>query len=393
MNNQIKKRIMTMQGFYLLAFFGFGSLYPLLSVYLSEVEKLNGYQIGTIMSISPIIMIFFQPLWGMAADKTNAPIRILTLTTMIAAISALGFLTFSGYYWVFFVAVCVAFFQSAIIPISDSMSIKYTSKVKINYGNIRLFGSLGFGVAVFLMGRLSEINPKVIFVAFFLSLLIASSFALKMPSEKGSGNRNLLGGVKEIMTHKKFLIFLGITFLIFGPNLGNNNYFGLFIEHRGGTYTGIGIAFLIAVLSEIPFMRVAGHWIHRLGLLQVTVIAGAVSIARWLLYFTEPSLWIIYSTAVLQGFSIGLFIPAGLQYIKEITPGHITVTGITLYSAIGNGLGNWFCTFLGGIIYEEFNVYTLYLFYGFLSFIGLLLCLWLINEEKKNANVAVAKRG
>jgi len=385
MNKEIKRKIGTMQGFYLLTFFGVGSLYPLFSVYLSEVENLNGYQIGTIMSISPIVMIFFQPLWGMLADKTNTPIRILTFTTMTAAIFALGFLTFSGYYWVFIIATCVAIFQSAIIPISDSLSIKYTSKVKLNYGNIRLFGSLGFGLAVFLMGRFSDYNPKIIFISFFASLLIAGFLATKMPSEKASsGNQSLLIGVKEIIAHRKFLIFLGITFLIFGPNLANNNYFGLFIEHSGGTYTGIGIAFLIAVLSEIPFMRVAGSWVKRLGLLQVASIAGVVSIIRWILYFSEPSLWLIYSTAVLQGVSIGLFIPAGLQYIRDITPVHITVTGITLYSAIGNGLGNWFFTFTGGFIYEEFNIYTLYLFFSLLSFIGLLLCVWLMREEKKS---------
>lgn len=386
MNKQVKKKIMTMQSFYLLTFFGVGSLYPLLSVYLSEVEQLNGYQIGTIMSISPIVMIFFQPLWGLIADRTNASIKILTMATMVAAIFALGFLTFNGYYWVFLIAVCVSIFQSAIIPISDSLSIKYTSKVKANYGNIRLFGSLGFGIAVFLMGRLSEMNPKIIFLSFTVSLLFASILAIKMPSEKGAGNRNLLSGVKEIFTHKKFLIFLVITFLIFGPNLANNNYFGLFIEHRGGTYTGIGVAFLIAVLSEIPFMRVASNWMNRIGLLQVAALAGVVSIGRWLLYFTEPSLWLIYSTAILQGFSIGLFIPAGLQYIRDITPLHITVTGITLYSAIGNGLGNWFFTFFGGIIYEEYNIYILYLFFSILSGIGLLLCLWLVKEEKKKQN-------
>ncbi|MEH7126453.1 MFS transporter [Bacillus sp. JJ1532] len=391
MNKQIKRNILSMQGFYLLTFFGVGSLYPLLSVYLSEVEHLNGYQIGTIMSISPIIMIFFQPLWGMVSDKLNAPIKILTVTTLIAGIFSLGFITFSGYYWIFITFTCVAIFQSAIIPISDSLSIKYSSKVKVNYGNIRLFGSLGFGVAVFIMGRLSEWNPKIIFISFFASLFIASILARKMPSENVSNNQNLLSGVKEILVHKRFLIFLVITFLIFGPNLANNNYFGLFIENRGGTYTGIGIAFLIAVLSEIPFMKAAGSWIHRFGLLQIAALAGAVSLIRWLLYFMEPSLWVIYATAVIQGFSIGLFIPASLQYIRDITPVHITATAITLYSAIGNGLGNWFCTFVGGIIYEEFNIYSLYLFFSVLSLLGIILNLWLLKEEKGHSTLSVAK--
>ncbi|MFE8699476.1 MFS transporter [Cytobacillus sp. FJAT-54145] len=387
MGKEVKKNIKTLQFFYLLVFFAMGGLYPLLSVYLSEVEGLNGYQIGMIMSVGPIMMIFFQPLWGIFSDASNSPTKVLSATTLIAGASAIGYIVFDQYYLFLAVAIMVAIFQSAIIPISDSISLKYSTKVKYNYGNIRLFGSLGFGVAVFVMGRVSENNPSFIFYAFFIFLAGASLLAIKLPKEKASGPKKLLSGVKEIITLKKFLFFLAITLLIFGPNLANNTYFGLFVEDNGGTYTGIGIAFLVAVLSEIPFMRFASSWIHRLGLLQVSAIAGIVSLARWLFYFTEPSITLVYATAILQGFSIGLFIPAGLQYIRDITTPHLVATAITLYSAIGNGLGNWFCTFVGGIIYEEFSIFSVYLFFAILSAIGVTLNLLLIKEEKSKASL------
>lgn len=364
-------------------FFGIGSLTPLLSVYLSEVEGLNGYQIGTIMSIGPIIMIFFQPMWGMVSDITNSPIKVLTLATLFAGIFGLGYVAFHGYAWFLLIAILVAIFQSAIIPVSDSLSLKYSTKVGYKYGNIRLFGSLGYGIAVFTMGRISEGFPESIFYAFFLCLALAAVLANRIPKEKTNAPRDLLKGVKEILTLRKYLVFLVVTFLIFGPNLANNTYFGLFVEDSGGTYTGIGIAFLIAVLSEVPFMRAADSLIRKVGLLQVAALAGAVSCIRWVSYFAEPSLMFIYITAVIQGFSLGLFIPAGLQYIRDIIPTHIVATGITLYSAIGNGLGNWFSTFMGGILYEEYNIYFVYLFFAVLSVIGVLLSVWLIKEEKK----------
>ncbi|WP_174733113.1 MFS transporter [Mesobacillus harenae] len=383
-----RKRIIGLQGFYLFAFFGFGGLFPLLSVYLSDVENLNGYQIGVVMSISPIIMIFFQPIWGILADVTNSPKKLLTLATFLTGIFGLGFLFFGDYYWFIAIAILVAIFQSAIIPLSDSISLRYTSRVGVNYGNIRLFGSLGFGMAVFIMGRLSEQNPSVIFYGFFITLTLASLLAFWLPQELAVEKAQLLSGIKEILRIKKFLVFLVITFLIFGPNLANNVYFGLFVEDRGGTYTGIGIAFLIAVLSEVPFMRVAGAWIRRLGLLQVAAIAGVVSLLRWLFYFTEPSIALIYGSAVIQGFSLGLFIPAGLQYIRDITPIKMTATAITLYSAIGNGLGNWFSTFVGGIIFEEINIYAVYLFFAFLAFLGVLSTLWLLKMESREAEAS-----
>ncbi|MCA1061505.1 MFS transporter [Rossellomorea aquimaris] len=387
MERTVRNQIFTLQGFYLLTFFGVGSLYPLLSVYLSESVGLNGYQIGTIMSVGPIMMIFFQPIWGMVSDTTNRPTAVLGLTSLIAGIFALGYLFMNMYYGLLAVAILVAIFQSAIIPVSDSISLKYTSKVRYNYGNIRLFGSLGFGIAVFTMGRLSEgfIGPTIIFYSFFICLVLAGFLSFRFPRERAAAKLDLKAGMKELFTMKKFLIFLAVTFLVFGPNLANNVYFGLFVEDSGGTYAGIGLAFLIAVLSEVPFMRVAGGWIDRFGLLTVAALAGAASMIRWLFYFTEPSLWLVYSSAVMQGLAIGLFIPAGLRYIKEITPAHITATAVTVYSAIGNGLGNWFSTFVGGFIYETYSIYTVYLFFAVLSLIGIFLCFVLMKEEKKNA--------
>lgn len=384
MDKHVKHNIFTLQGFYLFVFFGIGSLFPLLSVYLSEVENLNGYQIGLILSIGPVIMIFFQPFWGMLADMKNSHNALLTLTTLVTGIAALGYIFFDGFVSFMIIATTLAIFQSAIIPLSDSISLKYTSKTGVNYGNVRLFGSLGFGLAVFAMGRLSEWNPQVIFYAFFLTLLISAAISMKMPKEPTGRPTGLFAGMKELIQMKKFLIFLGVTFMIFGPNLANNFYFSLFVEDRGGTYTGIGIAFLIAVLSEIPFMRVAGSWIRRIGLLQVALIAAIVSLVRWIFYFTEPSLSLVYASAVIQGFSLGLFIPAGLQYIRDITPLHITATAVTIYSAIGNGLGNWFFTFFGGIVFEEFSIYGVYLFFASLTLMGVLLTVWLIKDEKRS---------
>ncbi|MDP4084937.1 MAG: MFS transporter [Bacillota bacterium] len=391
MEKSEKKYIRSLQGFYLFSFFGVGSITALISVYLSDVEKLNGTQIGTILSIGPIMMIFFQPIWGMVSDVTNAPPKVLTLSTFLAGIFGFGYLFFHRFSLLFMAAILVAIFQSAIIPVSDSISIKYTAKVRYNYGNIRLFGSLGYGVAVFLMGKLSEFTPTVIFYAFFIALTIASLLAFRLPNEGTKAKVKLSSGMKELFVIKKFIIFMIVTFLIFGPILANNFYFGLFVDKLGGSYTGIGVAFLIAVLSEIPFMRISGKLINKYGLLPIATIAGAISAIRWVFYFMEPSLSLVYGSAFISGLSIGLFIPAGLQYIRDITPVHITATAVTIYSAIGNGLGNWFSTFFGGMIYDKYSIFGVYLFFAILSLMGVLLNVWLIKDEKVQLRKVVLK--
>ncbi|GAA0329333.1 major facilitator superfamily domain-containing protein 6 [Bacillus carboniphilus] len=384
--NEQKKTILTFQIFFLIVYFGFGGITPLLSVYLSQEQGLNGYQIGTIMSIGPIIMIFFQPIWGIICDLTNAPTRIISFLTVITGIIGLGYLFLDQYVWLIVIALFLAIFQSGINPISDSIALKYTAERNLNYGNIRLFGSLGFGLAVFIMGRLSEtsLGLDVIFYSLFITLVISSFIITKAPKERATTKLNIKEGIKQFLFLPKFLLFLLVAFLILGPNLANNTYFGLFVEGSGGTFTGIGIAFLIAVLSEIPFMQVAKAWVMRLGILHVSLIAGVVSLIRWGIYVAQPDLWLIYSSAFLQGAAIGLFIPVGLQYVREITPPEMAATAITIYASISGGLGNWFSTFFGGIIYEEASIFIVYFFFSILTALGILLNLWLLHLDRKS---------
>lgn len=67
---------------------------------------------------------------------------------------------------------------------------------------------------------------------------------------------SLFSGFKELYSLKKFIVFLIVTFLIFGPNLANNFYFGLFVDELGGSYSGIGgILALMGVLLNLWLMK------------------------------------------------------------------------------------------------------------------------------------------
>ncbi len=59
MEKRMKANIISLKLFYLFSFFAVGSLTPLLSVYLANEAGLTGIEIGSIMSVGPIVMIIF----------------------------------------------------------------------------------------------------------------------------------------------------------------------------------------------------------------------------------------------------------------------------------------------------------------------------------------------
>ncbi|MBO8156535.1 MAG: MFS transporter [Bacillaceae bacterium] len=357
-----EKRYRQFQVFYFLTFFGFGSLFPLLSVYLEQEAHLNHTQIGMIISLIPIITLFMQPIWGMLSDYTRKPAKLLMTAVLMTSFAAILYLFAEGFGLLLAGIIGVAVFQSAVVPLSDSISLNFVHQHKKEYGNIRLWGALGFAFAVFVVGKITDWSGSLgwIFIVYAAGLLI-SLFPLRdFPKEGQPVHTGFSEGLSKLFKEKTFGMFLFSNFLIFGPVLANNYYFGTFILAAGGSLTGVGVAFLLAAGSEAPFMRVAQRIIHRIGIVPILIVCSALSFGRWLLYFFEPPVMLIYATTFVQGISVGLYIPAALLFVKEIAPEDVQATAVGIYSAVGNGVGNAFFSFLAGVMVDVFNVFWMY---------------------------------
>jgi PPP family 3-phenylpropionic acid transporter len=377
-STQIEKRNVgnVFRLYYFVVFFGLGALFPLLGVYLKEYVHLSGVQVGNIMSIGPVIMIFAQPLWGMLCDYTQRPRQILLLTLLVTAGMAFLYSMTVVYPLLLLIAVLLAFGQSGVIPVSDSITLSYVQRVGGNYGAIRLYGALGYAAAVLISGKATDyFGVHVIFYIFTFVWIMAALLTGLLPKQGTPLRANIIEGAKTLLKKREFAVFLVCTFLIFGPSQASNTYLGLLISELGGTMTGIGFAFLLAAGSEAPFMRMAAYWIQKAGMNRILILAASVSALRWLLYFFEPPLAIIYATTISQGISVGLFIPTALQYVRDMTPPSMQSTAVSLYATAGGGVGAWFCTFIGGFLLDRFGIQSVYLAYFILTMGGLLVFL------------------
>lgn len=386
---QKESRISTMFRFYyFFVFFGLGVLLPLLGVYLNNTLHLSGTQIGTITSTGSIVMIFIQPLWGMLCDYTQKPREVL-----FGALLATGMIGFLYSTTVFYpilviIAVALALSQSAIIPISDSIALNYVQKGKDNYGSIRLYGSLGFALAVLVAGRASQSFGMGIIFYLFAAFMFAGAVLTWILPKQGTGlHVNLVQGCQVLVKNHEFLLFLGSTFFIFGPINANNTYFGLLIMKLGGTLTAVGIMFLLSAGSEAPFMSISSFWMSKLGVDRILMLSALVSAIRWLFYFCEPPLLLIYITTIAQGLSIGFFVPAAVQYVRDLASNSMRSTAVALYAAAGSGFGTWFSTILAGVLMDHFGIPSVYLCFFILTVVGLFLLVLLFKTNVVSSKV------
>ncbi len=374
-----KRVYLAFGGLYTFSFYAFGALTPLLTQYYQAIH-LTGTQIGTISSVTPLVSIFVQPLWGMVCDKFHIRKPILLVALLAAAVVSLFFTMISAYAWIIVLFTVFSLFQCAIVPISDTLALNFVQKTSIPYGNIRLWGAIGYAVAVYLTGLgVKAWGANAIFYFHAIACVVAVLFLRGIPDDGGRTQigGNLFIGLGQLLRLPRFLLFLISSFFVFGTINAHNTWFALFYQHIGGTIVGVGFAFLLFAGSEAPFMRIAGYITKRWGLEMTLIIAVLVSSVQWFLYGSSPTTTVVIATFFIQGISVGFYLTAAAQFVRENTPSALQVTAMAVFASFSQGLGTMFCNMLAGVIMEHMGILSTYNFFGIATIVGLLPLLYI----------------
>lgn len=381
MNQEDRQTYRRLNTSYFFIFFAFGAFFPMLTTFLEKLH-FNGSQIGYITSIGPIISIISQPMWGMLSDRTQKHKLFLFCSIIAVAAIALLFPVYTNFMSILLLVIAFHIFQAPITPLSDTIALNFAQQHKLSYGDIRLWGAIGFAIAAYVTGQIVDLtNQNSMFYVIATSLLCSLFFLHSVPFEGKRTYVNVWSGMKELIRIPRYLFFLLAAFFIFGAMNANNYYFGIYYQHIGGSLTLVGVAFFLAAGSEAPVMRLAGKIINRIGLINCLLLAATFSLLRWILFYFVHQPLIILSFFFLQGLSIGLFLAVAPQFVRETTPRVVQVTALTLYTAFGSGLGTFVCNLLGGWIYNYFSIYMTYVLFACFTIAGVL-CLIVVKKMK-----------
>jgi hypothetical protein len=159
--------------FYAAIFFTSGVQLPFWPIWLGS-RGLSASEIGALLAISQWIKIAANPLAGIAADRSGAPRRIMLALSIAAVAGFVLFVPARGFASLLALGALTGAALSALLPLGDKLALAAASAGTLDYGRVRLWGSLSFIVATLLTGRLvgSGGDDSVLY------LLIGSSAAI-----------------------------------------------------------------------------------------------------------------------------------------------------------------------------------------------------------------------
>lgn len=363
------------KGMFLFTYAPIGIICPLIGQYLNQLG-FSGTQIGAITSIGTAVSIFAATFWGKKYSNSKDRRKVIFLLCIMAGVMAIicsHIMTFALFTIMYSV---MYFFQGPVMSLTDAMVLEDNEK----FSSIRLWGSIGYALAVFMAGKVGEAaGLNNIFVMYAVAFVIGGFMAMSLNKRKPYVPEDKVDTkVEKVKFSQLFkerkaieLIICGI--FIFGTNVANNTYFGFLFKDGGGTVAGIGLAFLLMAGSEAPFMAIVPKVADKITPQRLIAASMVISALRFAWYATGPSYTALLVTFFLQGIVNGIILVEYVKYISQVVDTKLIGITISAFYAISSSGGPMLCNFVGGILMDYVGVRGAYGFFAILNIIGLLL--------------------
>lgn len=353
--------------FYFLNYAALAFLMPFMILYYQSLG-FNGAQIGLLAGVSPLISLVSGPFWTGLADTTRRHRLIMSLTIAAAVTAAivLSALKTLGPVFLF-----IALYACAVAPVSsfaDNATLAMLGDEKATYGQLRLGGTIGWGLAAPLAGTLVQTyGLKLAFWSYaalmLLGLIVSQFFVYGKAPSVGASMR---GGLRALLANRRWLLFLALAF-VGGMGLTSlNSFLFAYLQELGATQTVMGFALTISTIPEVLVLFFGHRLLKRFGAHNLLVLAMALMGTRLLLLtiFNFPAGVLVFQ--LVGGLAFPALWVAGVSYADQNAPPGLGATAQGLFGAMVFGFGSAAGGFLGGLLLEGAGGRVMYLVFGLL---------------------------
>jgi len=346
-----------LSGFYFWYFGLLGSMLPFWGLFLRE-EGFSLSQIGQLMAILVGTKLVAPNVWGWLADHTGKRLRVIRVGSMLA----LGIFCFifiePGFWGVALVMAGFSFFWNAILPQFEVITLRHLETATDQYSRIRLWGSVGFVIAVIGLGWYFEnhsIHALPVILAVLLFLIAVSSFAVRSPKQRIHQHGSFATFLQQLLSPQP-LLFFGICFLLQISHGPYYTFFSIYLEDFGYSKTLIGWLWALGVIAEIIVFLIVHRLFDRFSVRSLAVACLLIAALRWLVTGLYPeNLAVILIAQVSHAATFGVFHAIAMHLIHQYFSTRASGQGQAMYSALSFGAGGAIGAFLSGIIVENWG--------------------------------------
>lgn len=329
-----------LSSFYLFYFAVLGIFLPYWSPYLRSIG-FDAKAIGLLSAILAGTKIIAPNILGWIADHRGQRMRIIRIALLLACMAFSCMLFTTSFVWMALIITVFGFFWNAALPQFEATTFTHLGDSSHAYTGIRIWGSIGFIVAVVSLGKYLESHALGQLPEIILALLLAIFIVSIIVPERASGPIHVTDvSLFKVIRQTRVIALLLVAFLMQLSHAPYYIFYSIYLADHGYSSLFIGGMWAISVIAEVFIFMLMPRLITWLGLTRLLLICFTVACMRWLIigYFVDV-LPLLIIGQLMHAVTFGIFHATAIQLTHRYFTGRTQGRGQALYSSMSFGAG------------------------------------------------------
>lgn len=374
-----------LSGYYFFYFAFIGAFSPYFGLYLQSLN-FSAWDIGLLMSQMQLMRLFGPNLWGWLADHFGRRMAIIRLAGVIALAG------FTAFFWLdrlpaMLVAMAVlAFFWSAALPLVETLTFDHLREDRERYSRVRLWGSIGFIVAVMGTGAVLDLAPPVAVLWVCWGILVGILvLATVLPEVASAHHAQAAQPIGQILRQPRVAALMAACFAMSAAHGAFYVFYSIHLAGHGYSKTEVGALWSLGVLAEIAIFMLMARLSRRFSLRGILLACFAAAVLRFLLMgWGVESVAIMVVVQLLHGLTFGAYHASAIAAVNDWFPGRAQARGQALYSSLSFGAGGLLGALVSGLTWDDWGAGWTFALSSTFAFAG-----WLLVWRWVRAGAAV----
>ncbi|MCP1105205.1 3-phenylpropionate MFS transporter [Serratia nevei] len=343
---------------YFTYFFSYGIFLPFWGVWLKG-EGIAPETIGMLLGAGLVARFLGSLLIAPRVKDPSHLVSALRLLALLTLAFAVGFCFGNGWGWLMLVIAGFNLFFSPLVPLTDALAATWQKQIRMDYGRVRLWGSLAFVIGSALTGQLVAVwGHNAILYSLILSVLAMLLGMLLKPSVMPQGEARTHSGAERslwaLLKEGSVWRFLLCVTLLQGAHAGYYSFGSIYWQEAGYSASTIGYLWSLGVVAEVIIFASSNVLFRRWNARNLLLLSACCGVLRWSLmaYSTELG-WLL----LIQILHCGTFTVCHLAAMRFIAArqGQEVIRLQAVYSALAMGGGIAVMTVIAGFLFEHWQ--------------------------------------
>jgi MFS transporter, PPP family, 3-phenylpropionic acid transporter len=363
--------------FYAAFFFATGVQLPFWPVWLSG-RGLGPAEIGALLALGQWVRVAANPALGMLADRARDRSRFMVLLGAAALGGYLLCLPAHGFAALVLPSLIVAAAASALLPLADATTLAAASSGALDYGRVRLWGTIAFIVATLLGGRILAGRSSEIVLYLLLGMTAITTASCAMLPRAAAARIRSRANFRVLLA-RRHLVFLAAATLIQSSHAVYYAFGTLYWQRLGLGDGTIALLWAEGAVAEVLLFFGGGRYVRRWGAGALLALAGGGGLVRWTMTAWVGSLPALLVIQPLHALTFAATHLGAMHYLADAVPQAQAATAQSVFSAIVGGLGLGLASLLAGALYGAWGGGA-YFAMAAMAGLGGVLALWIARR-------------